>query len=112
MNEPLLVQVLEYHIEWLEDGLKPDQGKWIYSILACLSLPLSSEICSSLRDLARQCIRLRNMKVCTIILCLWLKFRILNNSYFFQTCNDSEVVVLNLIICLVSKYFGQLDLGD
>lgn len=63
MNEPLLAQVLEYHVEWLEDGLKPDQGRWIYALLACLSLPLSSEVCSSLRDLARHCARLRNLKV-------------------------------------------------
>ncbi|KAL0273904.1 UNVERIFIED_CONTAM: hypothetical protein PYX00_006471 [Menopon gallinae] len=63
MNESLLGRVLEYHADWLEEGLKPDQGKWIYALLACISFPLTSDLCSVLRDLARTCAKLRCGKV-------------------------------------------------
>ncbi|KAK6632155.1 hypothetical protein RUM44_007185 [Polyplax serrata] len=62
MNEPLLARVLEYHGEWLDDGLQPNQGKWLYALLACLDLPLTSVTCSAVRDVAKKCTKIRCSK--------------------------------------------------
>ena len=63
MSEPLLARMLEYQEDWLDDELKPNQGKWIYSLLACLDLPLTAETCSTIREIAKKCVKIRLTKV-------------------------------------------------
>ncbi|XP_015115893.1 gem-associated protein 2 isoform X2 [Diachasma alloeum] len=86
-------QVLEYLIEEVETRgtVDPDIGQWIYGLLAVLELPLNPDVCSCLRTLARSCsIARANLKP-----------------------EESEKVkTLNLFICLVARYFRQLDLAD
>ncbi|KDR08042.1 gem-associated protein 2 isoform X2 [Zootermopsis nevadensis] len=93
MNQPLIHQVLEYHVEWLEtrSSLSVQQGQWLYSLLACLELPLLPETCSLLRTLARDCSRLRAS---------------------LKSDDPPSVAPLTLIICLVANYFRQMDLAD
>lgn len=67
-------------------------GTWIYAVLATLDYPLSPNICHYLRDLARQCAKVRSKIT-----------RVNDTSLFMQ---------LNLIICIIGKYFKQFDLAD
>lgn len=67
-------------------------GIWIYAVLATLDYPLSPHICHCLRDLARLCAKVRS-KITRV--------------------NDTSLFVhLNLIICIIGKYFKQFDLAD
>lgn len=92
INQATLLQVLEFHVEWLEEiGFSHDQGKWFYALLVCLEKPLLPETTSLLRTLARLCATLRAS---------------LESPY------HPLVTPLNLMITLVSRYFGQSDLAD
>lgn len=105
-NEPLLSimftiqqrsleKLVEHQSNWLIDDIQwySENSKWlsqwIYSSLACLHLPLEPNVHSSLRQIAKTCIRLRNQ---------------MNDS---DTVN---VLPLNLVICIVARNFNQLDL--
>ncbi|KAL8567450.1 hypothetical protein ACOMHN_010041 [Nucella lapillus] len=56
MDQPTVISVLEYHVNWLEaTGFTHKQGQWFYSLLAVLQKPLTPESCSWLRQLARIC---------------------------------------------------------
>lgn len=77
----------EKNHEWLT--------KWIYSSLVCLQLPLDAQVHSSLRVIAKACIKIRSS---------------VKNS----DDQDSNLKVLpfNLLICIIAKSFDQLDLVD
>jgi len=92
INQATLLQVLEYHVAWLEEiGFSHHQGRWFYALLVCLEKPLLPETTSLLRTLARLCATLRAT---------------LESPY------HDLVSPLNLIVTLVSRYFGQSDLAD
>ena len=90
--EPKQVQSnLAYQVEWLKTyGFSNNQGKWIYALMVCLEKPLYPSVISNLRDLSRQCAQLRTL----------------------AKPGSSEMNGLNLIICIVGKYFDQADLLD
>ncbi|KAK7101891.1 gem-associated protein 2-like [Littorina saxatilis] len=92
MDQPTVIKVLEYHVNWLEaTGFTRRQGQWFYSLLASLQKPLTPESCSWLRHLARI------------------------SSILRATLKSPEEEVLhelNLLICLVANYFDQRDLAD
>ena len=93
MTQPVILQVLEYQVEWLQSKstLSKQQGQWLYALLACLELPLFPETCSLLRTLAKTCSRIRgNLK----------------------SVEDPAMAPLMLLICLVANYFRQMDLAD
>ncbi|XP_057319538.1 gem-associated protein 2 [Microplitis mediator] len=92
MNQPLVEQVLEYLVEQVDTkGLSSELGRWIYALLSVLEIPLNPDICSCLRTLARACSRARAN---------------------LASSDDSIVSTMNLFICLVARYFRQLDLAD
>lgn len=92
MDQPTVMKVLEYHLNWLEvTGFSERQGYWFYALLVCLDKPLSPEACSLIRDLARACSRLRAT---------------------LTSADDPKLTPLNLFICLISRYFDQSDLKD
>lgn len=64
-------------------------SQWIYSSLVCLRLPLEGSVLNSLRQIVKTCIRLRNQ---------------LNRDHV--DC----AIPLNLIVCIVTRNFNQLDL--
>lgn len=91
IDQPTVMKVLEYHINWMEKtGFTLEQGRWFYALLACLEKPLEPEACALIRNLARQCSTLR------------------------ATLNERDecLTAINLLICLVAHYFGQSDLCD
>lgn len=92
MDQPTVGKVLEYHINWFEaTGFSVHQGMWFYALLASLEMPLDPEVCSLLRTLSRHCSTTRAT---------------------LESTDDELLAPLNLIICLVARYFNQTDLGD
>ncbi|XP_046583958.1 gem-associated protein 2-like [Haliotis rubra] len=91
MDQTTVIKVLEFHVNWLEaTGFTTHQGRWFYALLASLQKPLLPEACSVIRDLARLCSNLRATLV---------------------SQEDPKLLELNLLICLVAKYFEQNDLA-
>ncbi|XP_025028882.1 gem-associated protein 2 isoform X2 [Python bivittatus] len=92
MNQATVTSVLEYLTNWLvEKEFTPELGRWLYALLACLEKPLLPEAHSLIRQLARQCSEVRVLE---------------------ENKNDEKVSALNLLICLVGRYFDQHDLAD
>uniref|UniRef100_A0A671XAG3 Gem-associated protein 2 n=1 Tax=Sparus aurata TaxID=8175 RepID=A0A671XAG3_SPAAU len=73
------------------NSLTDVSGCWLYSLLACLEKPLLPEAHSSIRQLARRCAQLRST---------------------LESQEDEKLPALNLLICLVARYFEQNDLAD
>ncbi|XP_005659961.1 gem-associated protein 2 isoform X3 [Sus scrofa] len=86
-------------IDYVQIGFPPllsivsrmNQGRWLYALLACLEKPLLPEAHSLIRQLARRCSEVRLL---------------------VDSKDDERVPALNLLICLVSRYFDQRDLAD
>ncbi|XP_005989211.1 gem-associated protein 2 [Latimeria chalumnae] len=92
MSQATITSVLEYLIIWFgENDFTPELGRWLYALIACLEKPLLPEAHSLIRQLARRCSEVR-VKV--------------------EDEEDVRLSALNLLICLVSRYFGQTDLAD
>ncbi|KAF3428750.1 hypothetical protein E2986_01947 [Frieseomelitta varia] len=93
LNQPMIEQILEYLVEYIErlEKIQYELGQWLYALLVVLEMPLIPETCSCLRSLARTCsvMRAKSTKL-----------------------EVHEIGALNLFICLVARYFRQLDLAD
>ncbi|XP_039964187.1 protein Gemin2 [Bactrocera neohumeralis] len=66
-------------------------GTWLYGALTCLHIPIEPEVHSTLRDIARVCIRLRGRLPATA---------------------TGKAVPYNLFILLIAKAFGQMDFAE
>ncbi|XP_028251427.1 gem-associated protein 2 isoform X2 [Parambassis ranga] len=92
LNQSTVLMVLEILINWFEEReFVPQLGRWLYALLACLEKPLIPEAHSSIRQLARRCAQLRST---------------------LDSQEDQKLPALNLLICLVARYFEQNDLAD
>ncbi|KAM9842144.1 gem-associated protein 2 [Aulostomus maculatus] len=92
LSQSTVLTVLEILISWFEEqDFAPQLGRWLYSLLACLEKPLLPEAHSCIRQLARRCAQLRST---------------------LETQEDEKLPALNLLICLVARYFEQNDLAD
>lgn len=92
LNQSMVLMVLEILICWFEEHqFVPQLGRWLYALLACLEKPLLPEAHSSIRQLARRCAQLRST---------------------LDSPEDDKLPALNLLICLVARYFEQNDLAD
>ncbi|XP_059812850.1 gem-associated protein 2 isoform X2 [Hypanus sabinus] len=90
--QPTVFNILEYLISWFGDKkLYPELGRWLYALLACIEKPLLPEAHSLIRQLARRCSEVRAT---------------------LENPEDGELSALNLLICLVARYFEQCDLAD
>lgn len=92
LNQSTVLTVLDILISWFEEkNFVPQLGHWLYALLACLEKPLIPEAHSSIRQLARRCAQLRST---------------------LESLEDDRLAALNLLICLVARYFEQNDLAD
>ncbi|XP_054652165.1 gem-associated protein 2 isoform X1 [Dunckerocampus dactyliophorus] len=92
LSQSTVLTVLEILICWFEEQLfVPQLGRWLYALLACLEKPLLPEAHSSIRQLARRCAQVRTT---------------------LESQEDENLPALNLLICLVARYFEQNDLAD
>ncbi|XP_070157674.1 gem-associated protein 2 [Polyergus mexicanus] len=92
-NQSIVEQVLEYLVHFVETERRIEYkiGQWIYALLAILEQPLQPDTCSCLRSLARACSVIRADS---------------------RELDAQELRASNLFICLVARYFRQLDLAD
>ncbi|XP_011869062.1 PREDICTED: gem-associated protein 2 [Vollenhovia emeryi] len=92
-NQSNVEQVLEYLVQFVETERRIEykRGQWIYALLVILEQPLQPDTCSCLRSLARACSVIRADS---------------------RELDAQELGALNLIICLVARYFRQWDLAD
>ncbi|XP_077431381.1 gem-associated protein 2 [Vanacampus margaritifer] len=92
LSQSTILTVLDILISWFEErDFVPQLGRWLYALLACLEKPLLPEAHSSIRQLARRCAQLRGN---------------------LASQDDDNLPALNLLICLVARYFEQNDLAD
>jgi survival of motor neuron protein-interacting protein 1 len=93
MSSEEVILNLSYHIKWIRQfGFTHQNAIWIYALLVNLEKPLPSEVYSTLRELSRVCSEVR-AKIGSI--------------------SESTILVpLNLIICLIGRYFDQNDMID
>ncbi|KAI4462273.1 gemin2 [Holotrichia oblita] len=89
-----LLQIILEQLEKIEAGdtIGYETGTWLYGILATLGVPLCPHACHCLRELARRCSKIR--------------------SSLAENSSEDKYINLNLFICIVAKYFKQLDLAD
>ena len=88
----VITRLIELHCEWAEDveAISLEQALWLYALLASVEKPLHPDIESSLRSF--------------VIVCSNHRGRINLEADLYAH--------LNLIICIVARYFGQVDLSD
>jgi len=92
LSQSMIEALLKHHCTHLNDrGFHVQQGPWIYALLSLLEKPLSPDTCSTLRDLARVCGRLRAR---------------------LDSPSHPHLTPLNLFISIVARYFDQKDLAD
>ncbi|XP_012288758.1 gem-associated protein 2 [Orussus abietinus] len=93
LSQFMIEQILEHLVQFIEtqNTISKTLGQWIYALLVVLELPLNPDMCSCLRSLARACSIIRAN---------------------LTTADPHEVTSLNLFICLIARYFRQLDLVD
>ena len=60
-RQPHVELLLEYSLNWLREAnkLSDRQGQWLFSLMAVLEVPLTPDVCSTLRDIARVCATIR-----------------------------------------------------
>ncbi|XP_018575992.1 gem-associated protein 2 [Anoplophora glabripennis] len=89
-----MLQIITKYLDNLEPGesIYGNMGTWVYAILTLLEKPLSPSYCHTIREFAKRCSVVR-----------------FNLS---ETVEESAYTPLNLYICLIAKYFNQLDLAD
>ncbi|KAL7640840.1 UNVERIFIED_CONTAM: hypothetical protein RMT77_009115 [Armadillidium vulgare] len=87
-----LENIIEWHSNWLEVvGFSELQGRWLFSLLACLEKPLTPEMCSLLRGVLKNCALIRAS---------------------LESVDHPHLIHLNMLITIISRYFGQDDLAD
>ncbi|XP_034255713.1 gem-associated protein 2 [Thrips palmi] len=93
MGQPMVDTLLNWHSQWIEEcnHMTHRHGQWIFALLSCLELPLHPDTCSTIRFIARTCQQIRNIMV---------------------DPDATELAAVNLLICLVGRYFSQMDLAD
>lgn len=88
-----MLELLSKYISKLEPGMNLDDpiGTWLYAILASLDIPLSPSDCYVIREFAKRCLTIRS-----------------------NLCKENEncASALNFFICIVGRFYNQLDLAD
>jgi hypothetical protein len=89
-----MLQIISKHLDSIPVGSSVGEtmGAWLYAILSLLEKPLSPDSCHNLREFAKRC-------------------RLLRSNLSGETSADLYTP-LNLFICIVSRFYNQLDLAD
>lgn len=83
-----ILQLVGFHIGWLESGITERQYQWLIRLLQCLDPRLTARQTSLLRELALCCMKLRSV----------------------EEADQVHLFYLNSIISIVGIEFGQRDL--
>lgn len=106
LKQTEVVALLDFQISWVElvGMIREDQGLWLYSLMAHLDKPPHADVTSSMRSLVLACSRQRK--------------QIYESENLDAKVEEGDnsmpkmTIHLNLIICLVARYFEQKDLAD
>ncbi|GAM17183.1 hypothetical protein SAMD00019534_003580, partial [Acytostelium subglobosum LB1] len=92
MDHLMIVQLIEYHVEWLEaKELSKERSSWLYTLLSLLEKPIDADTSANLRSLLRRLAVLRSK---------------------IDDVNDPILPSINILITIVAKYFNQLEPDD
>jgi len=92
LDHVMVVNLVNYHIEWLEKrNLTKERSYWLYILFIVLEKPIDSDTSSNLRSLLRRLAYFRS-KV--------------------ESIDDPLLPSINILMTIVGKYFGQLEPGD
>ncbi|KAJ1536694.1 gem (nuclear organelle) associated protein 2 [Nowakowskiella sp. JEL0078] len=92
IDQPTVLYLLQMHLTWIpEDDISESQGKWLVLLFMKLDPLLTGDDVSLVREVCRRmkCIR-----------------------QALSDPTDLRISILNMVITLVSKSFGQKDLSD
>lgn len=89
-----MLQIISNNLTSEQDGLKisPLTGSWIYGILTLLELPLNPDWCFTVREFGKKCLSIR--------------------AALDETASEADYKPLNFFICIVARFYRQLDLAD
>uniref|UniRef100_A0A1B6EZH3 Gem-associated protein 2 n=2 Tax=Cuerna arida TaxID=1464854 RepID=A0A1B6EZH3_9HEMI len=93
MSQVNIWHVLSYFPDWITEGLLglADSCRWIYCLLACLELPMEPDVYFTLRQISRA---------------------LMEHRAGLEGQDTDSLPHINLIICIIGRYFGQEDLAD
>ncbi|CAG7731989.1 unnamed protein product [Allacma fusca] len=124
MPQRLTEYLLTLHLDWLKEfGLiNRKQGSWLFAIMTALQVPFEPDVVSDLRQVALQCVRLRDIaKGCILQSGIPLDeksnkekleeptYRVINSEDNFGL--EDVISSCNLFISIVVDYFVQKDLN-
>lgn len=89
-----MLEVILDQMDTIEEGetITYETGVWLYAILATLIIPLEPGDYHRLREVVRKCSKIR--------------------SNLRPNSPMDKYVPLNLFICIIARYFNQLDISD
>ncbi|KAI8821526.1 survival motor neuron interacting protein 1-domain-containing protein [Fimicolochytrium jonesii] len=90
------IRLLNFHAKWLNEttSISEDQGQWLFALLLRLDPLLTADELAILRILCKTCRRLRSAMATDL------------------TLEDPRTASLNMVVAIVGRVFGQLDLSD
>ena len=90
MKQSIITRLIEKHADWAStlEEIDVNQALWFYSLMSVVEKPLHPDSESSMRSFVLVCSKQRSRQ------------------------NNRKTRELDLIICIVAKYFGQADLAD
>ncbi|CAG2174313.1 unnamed protein product [Oppiella nova] len=93
LTQDEVIVLLSFYAKWCQQYRFTEHfGLWIYALLVALEKPLPAEVYSTLRDLSRVCSECRHK--------------------IGSDCDSNVLISLNLIICIIGRYFDQNDMCD
>ncbi|XP_008199651.2 gem-associated protein 2 [Tribolium castaneum] len=89
-----MFQIISKHVSSIPKGesIGKKTGAWIYAILTLLEKPLSPDSCYTLREFAKRCLAVR--------------------ANLDEPASEELYKPLNLFICIIARFYNQLDLAD
>ncbi|KAG7665619.1 BRR1 [[Candida] subhashii] len=94
LDKPTIFKLIIYITKWLSISPKDTLSRWIWKLFIRIDTPLQADECSIMRDLCKKAIKIKTKQN------LVANDEISTNSSF----------TVDMIIVVVSKYYGQLDL--
>ncbi|XP_046677459.1 gem-associated protein 2 isoform X2 [Homalodisca vitripennis] len=93
MSQVKIWHVLSYFPDWITEGSLSlaDSCRWIYCLLACLELPMEPDVYFTLRQISRA---------------------LMEHRAGLESQDTDSLPHINLIICIIGRYFRQEDLAD
>ena len=95
-----MLTLLQLHTKWIRElGVTDDVSFWIYCMLTCIEKPLASDAYAVLRDVSRAVSAVR-------------RELLMHPDHGHHDGEESSLSACHSLICLIGRYFQQLDMID